>query len=109
MNVVNLNLWCLKSSWNYMDFEANHPFLAKWSYSHILIPESAVSSSTLSPPTRASRRNQGKTKPRPLEMDMQLLETLCMEGDCSVDEVGSHLDTVPSAIASFQIQLVGES
>lgn len=49
--------------------------------------KSVVSSSTLSPPTRTSRRNQGKSKPRPAEMDMQLLETLCKEGDCSVDEV----------------------
>uniref|UniRef100_A0A9J8CPS6 Retinoblastoma 1 n=2 Tax=Cyprinus carpio TaxID=7962 RepID=A0A9J8CPS6_CYPCA len=48
---------------------------------------SAVSSSTLSPPTRTSRRNQGKAKTRPPEMDVQLLETLCKESDCSVDEV----------------------
>ncbi|XP_051732803.1 retinoblastoma-associated protein [Ctenopharyngodon idella] len=55
--------------------------------------KSAVSSSTLSPPTRTSRRNQGKTKPRPPEMDMQLLETLCKEGDCSVDEVKNVYQT----------------
>ncbi|KAF7697086.1 retinoblastoma-associated protein [Silurus meridionalis] len=41
--------------------------------------------STRSPPTRTSRRN--KAKPRPNEMDVQLLETLCKESDCSVDEV----------------------
>uniref|UniRef100_A0A8C1S228 Retinoblastoma 1 n=1 Tax=Cyprinus carpio TaxID=7962 RepID=A0A8C1S228_CYPCA len=68
--------------------------------------KSAVSSSTLSPPTRTSRRNQGKAKPRPPEMDVQLLETLCKESDCSVDEVGTHSDTIPSAAASFQIQLM---
>ncbi|XP_051537752.1 retinoblastoma-associated protein-like [Myxocyprinus asiaticus] len=49
--------------------------------------KSAVSASTLSPPTRTSRRNPGKAKPRPPVMDMQLLETLCKEGDCNVDEV----------------------
>ncbi|XP_016088755.1 retinoblastoma-associated protein-like [Sinocyclocheilus grahami] len=49
--------------------------------------KSAVSSSTLSPPTRTSRRNQGKAKPRPPEMDVQLLETLCKESDCGVDEI----------------------
>uniref|UniRef100_A0A671T665 Retinoblastoma-associated protein-like n=1 Tax=Sinocyclocheilus anshuiensis TaxID=1608454 RepID=A0A671T665_9TELE len=59
--------------------------------------KSAVSSSTLSPPTRTSRRNQGKAKPRPPEMDVQLLETLCKESDCSVDEVGTHSVTIPSA------------
>ncbi|XP_067280625.1 retinoblastoma-associated protein [Pseudorasbora parva] len=55
--------------------------------------KSAISSSTLSPPTRTSRRHQGKTKTRPLEMDMQLLETLCREGDCSVDEVKNVYQT----------------
>uniref|UniRef100_A0A671RPW1 Retinoblastoma-associated protein-like n=1 Tax=Sinocyclocheilus anshuiensis TaxID=1608454 RepID=A0A671RPW1_9TELE len=49
--------------------------------------KSAFSSSTLSPPTRTSRRNQGKAKTRPPEMDVQLLETLCKESDCSVDEL----------------------
>lgn len=48
---------------------------------------------TLSPPTRTSRRNQGKAKPRPPEMDMQLLETLCKEGDCNVDEVKNVYQT----------------
>uniref|UniRef100_A0A673KGQ3 Retinoblastoma-associated protein-like n=1 Tax=Sinocyclocheilus rhinocerous TaxID=307959 RepID=A0A673KGQ3_9TELE len=60
--------------------------------------KSAVSSSTLSPPTRTSRRNQGKAKPRPPEMDVQLLVTLCKESDCSVDEVGTHSVTIPSAV-----------
>uniref|UniRef100_A0A672LUS3 Retinoblastoma-associated protein-like n=1 Tax=Sinocyclocheilus grahami TaxID=75366 RepID=A0A672LUS3_SINGR len=60
--------------------------------------KSAVSSSTLSPPTRTSRRNQGKAKPRPPEMDVQLLETLCKESDCGVDEVGTYSDTIPSAV-----------
>uniref|UniRef100_A0A4W5NBX6 Retinoblastoma-associated protein n=1 Tax=Hucho hucho TaxID=62062 RepID=A0A4W5NBX6_9TELE len=42
-----------------------------------------------SPPTRTSRRNQSKAKPRqaPPEVDVQLLETLCKENDCSVEEV----------------------
>ncbi|XP_065142993.1 retinoblastoma-associated protein [Paramisgurnus dabryanus] len=55
--------------------------------------KSAVTSATLSPPTRTSRRNQGKAKPRPPEMDMQLLETLCKEGDCNVDEVKNVYQT----------------
>uniref|UniRef100_A0A9J8ABK5 Retinoblastoma 1 n=1 Tax=Cyprinus carpio carpio TaxID=630221 RepID=A0A9J8ABK5_CYPCA len=55
--------------------------------------KAAVSSSTLSPPTRTSRRNQGKAKPRPPEMDVQLLETLCKESDCSVDEVKNVYQT----------------
>uniref|UniRef100_A0A673KL21 Retinoblastoma-associated protein n=1 Tax=Sinocyclocheilus rhinocerous TaxID=307959 RepID=A0A673KL21_9TELE len=55
--------------------------------------KSAVSSSTLSPPTRTSRRNQGKAKPRPPEMDVQLLVTLCKESDCSVDEVKNVYQT----------------
>uniref|UniRef100_A0A671RPU8 Retinoblastoma-associated protein-like n=1 Tax=Sinocyclocheilus anshuiensis TaxID=1608454 RepID=A0A671RPU8_9TELE len=42
---------------------------------------------TFHPPTRTSRRNQGKAKTRPPEMDVQLLETLCKESDCSVDEL----------------------
>uniref|UniRef100_A0A671RQ61 Retinoblastoma-associated protein n=1 Tax=Sinocyclocheilus anshuiensis TaxID=1608454 RepID=A0A671RQ61_9TELE len=55
--------------------------------------KSAFSSSTLSPPTRTSRRNQGKAKTRPPEMDVQLLETLCKESDCSVDEVKNVYQT----------------
>uniref|UniRef100_A0A8B9KIQ7 Retinoblastoma 1 n=1 Tax=Astyanax mexicanus TaxID=7994 RepID=A0A8B9KIQ7_ASTMX len=47
--------------------------------------KSAVSATAQSPPTRTSRRN--KAKPRPPEMDVQLLETLCKESDCSMDEV----------------------
>ncbi|KAM9451466.1 retinoblastoma-associated protein [Clarias gariepinus] len=47
--------------------------------------KSAISETTQSPPTRTSRRN--KAKPRPPDMDMQLLEKLCKESDCSVDEV----------------------
>lgn len=71
----------------------------------MLIPESAVTSSTLSPPTRTSRRNQGKAKPRPPEMDMQLLETLCKEGDCNVDEVGAPFTHNP-IMHCFQIVLI---
>uniref|UniRef100_A0A8C5AIX0 Retinoblastoma 1 n=1 Tax=Gadus morhua TaxID=8049 RepID=A0A8C5AIX0_GADMO len=42
-----------------------------------------------SPPTRTSRRNQSKAKPRPPEpeLDVQLLETLCEENDCNPEEV----------------------
>lgn len=47
--------------------------------------KSAISESAQSPPTRTSRRN--KAKPRPPEPDIHLLETLCKESDCSVDEV----------------------
>ncbi|XP_066502305.1 retinoblastoma-associated protein [Hoplias malabaricus] len=45
----------------------------------------AIGATTQSPQTRTSRRN--KAKPRPPEVDAQLLETLCRESDCSVDEV----------------------
>uniref|UniRef100_A0A8C2ILI7 Retinoblastoma 1 n=1 Tax=Cyprinus carpio TaxID=7962 RepID=A0A8C2ILI7_CYPCA len=63
-------------------------FTKRFAPSLLLSPyKSAVSSSTLSPPTRTSRRNQGKAKTRPPEMDVQLLETLCKESDCSVDEL----------------------
>ncbi|XP_072518823.1 retinoblastoma-associated protein [Salminus brasiliensis] len=47
--------------------------------------KSAMSTTAQSPPTRTSRRN--KAKPRPPEVDAQLLETLCKESDCSMDEV----------------------
>ncbi|XP_069002766.1 retinoblastoma-associated protein isoform X1 [Embiotoca jacksoni] len=42
-----------------------------------------------SPPTRTSRRNQSKAKTRPPEpeVDVQLLETLCKENECSVEQV----------------------
>uniref|UniRef100_A0A7N6AXP7 Retinoblastoma 1 n=1 Tax=Anabas testudineus TaxID=64144 RepID=A0A7N6AXP7_ANATE len=42
-----------------------------------------------SPPTRTSRRNQSRAKPRPPEpeVDVQLLETLCKENDCNTEEV----------------------
>uniref|UniRef100_A0A8C9SXC7 Retinoblastoma 1 n=1 Tax=Scleropages formosus TaxID=113540 RepID=A0A8C9SXC7_SCLFO len=40
-----------------------------------------------SPPTRTSRRNQGRAKPRPLKEDHKLLEILCKENDCSMEEV----------------------
>ncbi|KAM3868853.1 retinoblastoma-associated protein [Diretmus argenteus] len=50
--------------------------------------QSAISKAQ-SPPTRTSRRNQSKAKPRPPEpeLDMQLLETLCKENECNLDEV----------------------
>uniref|UniRef100_A0A668AWB4 Retinoblastoma 1 n=1 Tax=Myripristis murdjan TaxID=586833 RepID=A0A668AWB4_9TELE len=49
-----------------------------------------------SPPTRTSRRNQSKAKPRPPEpeVDMQLLETLCKENDCNAEEVCSLQETL---------------
>uniref|UniRef100_A0A4W4E9W9 Retinoblastoma 1 n=1 Tax=Electrophorus electricus TaxID=8005 RepID=A0A4W4E9W9_ELEEL len=50
-----------------------------------VISESAISVSTQGLPTRTSRRNKAKLQLP--EVDMQLLETLCKESDCSVDEV----------------------
>uniref|UniRef100_A0A1A7WSV4 Retinoblastoma-associated protein n=1 Tax=Iconisemion striatum TaxID=60296 RepID=A0A1A7WSV4_9TELE len=40
-------------------------------------------------PTRMSRRSQNKAKSRPAEpeLDVQLLETLCKENECSLEEV----------------------
>ncbi|KAI4877920.1 hypothetical protein NFI96_017412, partial [Prochilodus magdalenae] len=62
-------------------------FCSKRCPSTLLQPlyKSAISTTVQSPPTRTSRRN--KAKPRPPEVDVQLLETLCKESDCSVDEV----------------------
>uniref|UniRef100_A0A8C7KZ37 Retinoblastoma 1 n=1 Tax=Oncorhynchus kisutch TaxID=8019 RepID=A0A8C7KZ37_ONCKI len=55
-----------------------------------------------SPPTRTSRRNQSKAKPRqaPPEVDVQLLETLCKENDCSVEEV--HTTARLDLLLTFQ-------
>ncbi|XP_061595820.1 retinoblastoma-associated protein [Cololabis saira] len=52
-----------------------------------------------SPPTRTSRRNQSKVKSRPVdpELDAQLLETLCKENECSVEEVKNVYQTSFSA------------
>uniref|UniRef100_A0A6Q2YLI7 Retinoblastoma-associated protein n=1 Tax=Esox lucius TaxID=8010 RepID=A0A6Q2YLI7_ESOLU len=51
------------------------------------------------PPTRTSRRNQSKAKPcqPPPEVDVQLLETLCKENDCSLEEVFSRIMKLESA------------
>lgn len=53
------------------------------------LSESAITK-VQSPPTRTSRRYQGKAKsirpPEP-EVDVQLLETLCKENDCNAEEV----------------------
>lgn len=54
-----------------------------------------------SPPTRTSRRNQSKAKsqsrpPEP-ELDVQLLETLCKENQCNVEEVKNVYQTSFSA------------
>uniref|UniRef100_A0A674BHL8 Retinoblastoma-associated protein n=1 Tax=Salmo trutta TaxID=8032 RepID=A0A674BHL8_SALTR len=59
----------------------------------------SVISTAQSPPTRTSRRNQSKAKPRqaPPEVDVQLLESLCKENDCSVEEVKSVYQTSFSA------------
>uniref|UniRef100_A0A3Q3ALP1 Retinoblastoma-associated protein n=1 Tax=Kryptolebias marmoratus TaxID=37003 RepID=A0A3Q3ALP1_KRYMA len=48
-----------------------------------------------SPPTRTSRRSQSKAKSRPAEpeVDVQLLETLCKENECSVEEVKNVYQT----------------
>uniref|UniRef100_A0A8C1K5I5 Retinoblastoma 1 n=1 Tax=Cyprinus carpio TaxID=7962 RepID=A0A8C1K5I5_CYPCA len=72
------------------------PSLLQSPYSEFSLPSSA----------RGTAGANGKAKPRPPEMDVQLLETLCKESDCSVDEVGTHSHTIPSAAASFQIQLM---
>uniref|UniRef100_A0A3Q1IJ07 Retinoblastoma-associated protein n=1 Tax=Anabas testudineus TaxID=64144 RepID=A0A3Q1IJ07_ANATE len=52
-----------------------------------------------SPPTRTSRRNQSRAKPRPPEpeVDVQLLETLCKENDCNTEEVKNVYQTSFSA------------
>uniref|UniRef100_A0A8C9RAH6 Retinoblastoma 1 n=1 Tax=Scleropages formosus TaxID=113540 RepID=A0A8C9RAH6_SCLFO len=49
--------------------------------------KTVVSALSGSPPTRTSRRNQGRAKPRPLKEDHKLLEILCKENDCSMEEV----------------------
>ncbi|XP_010891738.2 retinoblastoma-associated protein [Esox lucius] len=60
--------------------------------------QSAISTAQ-SPPTRTSRRNQSKAKPcqPPPEVDVQLLETLCKENDCSLEEVKNVYQTSFSA------------
>lgn len=52
-------------------------------------------STTQSPLTRTSRRNQSKVKPRPPEpeLDMQLLETLSKENECNTEEVKNVYQT----------------
>jgi len=54
-----------------------------------VISESSISKAQ-SPPTRTSRRNQSKAKARPPEpeLDVQLLDSLCKENDCNLEEVG---------------------
>ncbi|XP_028839256.1 retinoblastoma-associated protein isoform X2 [Denticeps clupeoides] len=53
--------------------------------------------SAVNPPTRTSRRCTGKAKVPSQEMDMQLLESLCKENECSVDEVRNIYQTSFSA------------
>lgn len=52
-------------------------------------------STVQSPPTRTSRRNQSKAKPRPPEpeLDVQLLETLSKENGCNAEEVKNVYQT----------------
>lgn len=52
-------------------------------------------STVQSPPTRTSRRNQSKAKPRPPEpeLDVQLLETLSKENECNTEEVKNVYQT----------------
>uniref|UniRef100_A0A3Q3SAJ1 Retinoblastoma-associated protein n=1 Tax=Mastacembelus armatus TaxID=205130 RepID=A0A3Q3SAJ1_9TELE len=52
-----------------------------------------------STPTRTSRRNQSKAKSRPPEpeINVQLLETLCKENECSTEEVKNVYQTSFSA------------
>ncbi|KAJ7995938.1 hypothetical protein DPEC_G00231890 [Dallia pectoralis] len=52
-----------------------------------------------SPPTRTSRRNQSKAKPSPPPpaVDVFLLETLCRENDCTLEEVKNVYQTSFSA------------
>ncbi|XP_063058828.1 retinoblastoma-associated protein [Engraulis encrasicolus] len=45
-------------------------------------------------PTRSSRRNQTKAKQRPPELNEALLEVLCKENECSLDEVKNLYETV---------------
>lgn len=56
--------------------------------------QSAVSK-VQSPPTRTSRRSQSKAKSRPPEpeVDVQLLETLCKDNECNVEEVKNVYQT----------------
>uniref|UniRef100_UPI003AAFA32C retinoblastoma-associated protein isoform X1 n=1 Tax=Centroberyx gerrardi TaxID=166262 RepID=UPI003AAFA32C len=60
--------------------------------------QSAISKAQ-SPPTRTSRRNQSKAKPRlpEPEVDVQLLETLCKENECNAEEVKNVYQTSFSA------------
>lgn len=56
--------------------------------------QSAISTAQ-SLPTRTSRRNQSKTKPRPPEpeLDVQLLDTLSKDNDCNTEEVKNVYQT----------------
>ncbi|XP_031428231.1 retinoblastoma-associated protein isoform X2 [Clupea harengus] len=65
-------------------------FFIKRSPSSLLRP---LYSSKLTP-TRSSRRNQGKAKPRPPEVNEPLLEVVCKENECSLDEVKNLYETV---------------
>ncbi|XP_076024576.1 retinoblastoma-associated protein [Genypterus blacodes] len=59
----------------------------------------AAISKAQSPPTRTSRRNQSKARPRPPEpeLDVQLLEALCKENGCNAEEVKNVYQTSFSA------------
>ncbi|KAK6322303.1 hypothetical protein J4Q44_G00070950 [Coregonus suidteri] len=60
--------------------------------------KSAISTAE-STPTQTSRRNPTKAKPyqAPPEVDVQLLETVCKENNCSVEEVKNVYQTSFSA------------
>ncbi|MEQ2254661.1 hypothetical protein ILYODFUR_005966, partial [Ilyodon furcidens] len=56
--------------------------------------QSAISK-VQTPPTRTSRRSQSKAKSRPVEpeVDAQLLETLCKDNECNIEEVKNVYQT----------------
>ncbi|XP_035287972.1 retinoblastoma-associated protein isoform X2 [Anguilla anguilla] len=53
----------------------------------LLQPYKTATNRLVQPMTRTSRRNHSKGKPRSPEVNLHLLETLCKENECSVDEV----------------------
>uniref|UniRef100_A0A3P8WTC1 Retinoblastoma 1 n=1 Tax=Cynoglossus semilaevis TaxID=244447 RepID=A0A3P8WTC1_CYNSE len=65
-------------------------FIKRCPVSLLQPPYKSAITKVQSPPTRTSRRYQGKAKsirpPEP-EVDVQLLETLCKENDCNAEEV----------------------
>ncbi|XP_076130915.1 retinoblastoma-associated protein isoform X1 [Alosa pseudoharengus] len=75
------------------------PSLIKPLYSEFFIKRSSPSLikplySAKMTPMRSSRRNQGKAKPRPPEANEPLLEVICRENECNLDEVKNVYETV---------------